>query len=104
MHQELVASMIKEALTLDAKVVVSQNQISAELNDEVIVLNLQSGIYFGLTDVAARIWSLMQQPVTCAEIAATIFEEFEMEQSQIEADVMSFIHKMKDLELVDVQQ
>jgi hypothetical protein len=91
-------------LTLNTVVVVSPHQISAQLNDEVIVLNLKSGGYFGLSDVAAFIWSLIQQPTACSDIVSAIFAEFEMEQIQIETDVMRFVCKMKELELIDVQQ
>lgn len=90
-------------VTLDTTVVASSHQLSAQLNDEVVVLNLQSGIYFGLTDVAARIWTLIEQPLTCASVVDVILEEFEADRQQIENDVLQFVHKMKDLGLIEVR-
>jgi hypothetical protein len=96
--------MRRENLTLNAKVVASPDQLSAILNGEVVILNLQSGIYFGLENVAARIWSLIQEPMTCINVAATLYEEYEMEQSQIEADVMRFVHRLLELELIEISE
>ncbi len=90
-------------LTLNSTVVISPNQLAAQLNGEVIILNMQSGTYFGLDEVAARIWSLVQKPVTCAEVLATLFAEYEVEHSQLEGDVMRFVHNLHKIDLLDVQ-
>ncbi len=46
----------------------SRDQISCDLAGEAPILNLKSGVYFGLDAVGARIWSLLQKPVMLAEI------------------------------------
>jgi hypothetical protein len=84
----------REKLTLQSTVVAASNQLSAQLNGEVVILGVQSGSYFGLDQVAARIWSLVQQPMCCADIALTIYDEFEVEQEQAERDVINFVHKL----------
>jgi hypothetical protein len=94
---------IQAGVTLESTVAVSSNQLSAQLNGETIVLNLQSGVYFGLTDVAAHIWSLVQQPTTCAAVVAAILAEYEIDPSQAEADVMQFVEKMQGLGLIHVR-
>ncbi len=43
----------------EARVVVSSNQISTDLGDEIAILNLDSGVYYGLSDVGACIWNFM---------------------------------------------
>ena len=41
-------------------VVVTKDQVSADLSGEAAILNLKSGIYYGLDNVGARIWTLVQ--------------------------------------------
>jgi hypothetical protein len=94
---------VKERLTLNSRVVVSPNQFSAQLNGEVIVLDEQSGNYFGLDGVSARIWSLLQDSMTCADVVAILHEEYGTEQSKIEADLMRFVYTMREIERIDVQ-
>jgi hypothetical protein len=97
-----ISPTIMQELTLHSIVVASPNQLSTSLDGEAIVLNLESGIYYGLADVAAGIWSLLQQPTTCADIAVALAEEYAVEQSRLEADVLAFVRDLHALQLVDV--
>ena len=40
-------------------VVRSAQQVSVDLDDKTVILNTQSGIYYGLDDVGARVWHLV---------------------------------------------
>jgi hypothetical protein len=42
-------------------VVAAKDQVSCDLAGEAVILNLKSGIYYGLNPVAARVWSLIQR-------------------------------------------
>ena len=51
----------------DPVVVAARQQISCDLADEVAILNLESGVYYGIDAVGALIWNLVQQPRTRSE-------------------------------------
>jgi hypothetical protein len=89
-------------LTLDSRVVASPNQLSTYLNGEAVILDLQSGTYYGLEGVAARIWSLLQEPATCADMATTLCEEYAVERPQIEVDLLSFVAELREIGLIEV--
>jgi hypothetical protein len=91
-----------QELTSDATVMASTNQLSTYLDGEAIILNLETGIYYGLADVAADIWSQLQQPTTCAAIAAALAEEYTVEKSRLGADVLTFVRDLHALQLIDV--
>ena len=59
-------------ITTDSIVVASPDQVSSDLAGEIVMLNLASGTYYGLDEVGARIWNLVQQPtpVSAAPTAA----------------------------------
>ena len=42
-------------LSLDSKVMVAQDAVSCDLMDEVALLNVKDGIYYGLNPVGARV-------------------------------------------------
>src|SRR5438874_308601 len=48
-----------QALTLDSRVVPADELLSSELDGEAVILDLTSGVYFGLNGVGARIWELL---------------------------------------------
>lgn len=74
--------------------VVSNHQISSNLSGEAVVLNLNSGVYFGLNEVGASIWNLLQQPISIGEMRDAIVEEYEVEIAQCEQDLLSLLEDL----------
>jgi hypothetical protein len=70
------------------------------VGDETVILDLASGTYFGLDPVGARIWALMGERKTLAEICATMLEEYEVEREQLETDVLRLSGELVERGLV----
>jgi hypothetical protein len=82
------------------RLVVSDAQVSAALDQEAVILSMHDGMYYGLDGVGARIWQLLQQPVTLGEVAATIAAEFEVSESQAFEDLVTLIRDLESKALV----
>lgn len=84
-------------------VVAAKDQISCDLAGEAAILNVKSGIYYGLDPVGARIWTLMQQPRAVAEIQNAITGEYDVEPSQCARDLRALLEKLLAEGLIEVQ-
>jgi hypothetical protein len=84
-------------------VVVTDGQVSCDLADEVAILDLQSGIYYGLDAVGARIWSLIQEPKTVTEVCNSLLEEYDVEPERCERDLMILLQVLADKGLIKVK-
>jgi Coenzyme PQQ synthesis protein D (PqqD) len=73
----------------------SSNVLSQDLDGEVVLLNLASGIYFGAGNVGACIWKLVLEGKSPEEIVAQVVCEYDTSVDQANADVLAF---MADLE------
>jgi hypothetical protein len=87
----------------DTTVVVSPQQVSTTLGDEAVILGGESGQYFGLNHVGARIWELLQQPVRVASICATVCDEYDVSAEQCERDVIGLLTELHAKGLLDVR-
>ncbi len=94
--------MAKIAVTLAVQVVASQNQVSTELGGEAVVLGVDAGQYFGLNEVAARVWALVQQPIAVTAIRDTILAEYDVAQAECEGDVLELLTDLANKGLIDV--
>lgn len=47
------------------------------------------------------IWKLLEKPRTASEIAVVVAEQYEVDLSQAEVDVMSFVSEMQSVGLVE---
>jgi PqqD family protein of HPr-rel-A system len=73
----------------------SELVVFAELGDEAVLLNVESGVYFGLDAVGTRILRLLEQGIAEEEIVGTLLEEYEVERSVLEADVSAFLSQLR---------
>lgn len=90
------------AISGDTVVVAAGNQVSTEVGDDVAILNLDSGVYYGLNQVGARIWSLIAEPKTVRQIQEDVCAEYDVQPDQCYEDLRSFFMRLADAELVEV--
>jgi hypothetical protein len=90
-------------LSRESIVVVSKDQMASDIAGETVILGLSAGRYYGLDAVGARIWQLIQTPMTVANLVRTIVSEYEVDPEQCEADLLKLLQQMIDSRLVEVQ-
>jgi hypothetical protein len=83
-------------------VVAVKDQIFSEVAGEVVILHLQQGVYYGLNNVGARIWQLIQQPRTVDEVCDLIAQEFDAPKTQIERDVAALFDDLLSRGMVEI--
>ena len=84
-------------------VVVAKDQVSCDLAGEAAILNVKSGVYYGLDPVGARIWTLMQEPRAVAEIQNAIASEYEVEPERASRDLVGLLEKLLAEGLIEVK-
>lgn len=72
------------------------------LGDEAVILNLSTGVYFGLDDVGTRIWQLLSEHGSTEKILQSLRGEYEVEDAQLRRDVDDLIRRLADHGLVQV--
>ncbi len=93
---------MNRTLTMSSSVVASKAQVSSDLGDEVAILHLWEGEYYGLDAVGARVWSLIQEPRTLREIHEVLVSEYEVEPDRCERDLIALLHGLANEGLVEV--
>ena len=86
---------------MPARLQISPDALSRELDGEVLVLDLRTSLYFGMTGTAARIWQLLEAGETRDAIVAALAREFSAGTAAIEADVDSFLADLAARGLVE---
>lgn len=76
------------------QIVISKDVLARELAGEILVLDLRSSLYFGMTDVAARVWQLIEQQQTRDAIVQILAAEFDAAPDVIAVDVDAFLEDL----------
>jgi hypothetical protein len=80
---------------VNSSVVARQDQVSSDLAGETVILDLKSGVYYGLNQVGASIWNLVHQPQTVNQIRDTLLTEYFAESSQCDRMVLPLLQALK---------
>lgn len=72
-----------------------------DLDAEVVLLNLSSGVYFGAGGVGARVWQLLRDGRTTDEIVAQVVREYDTTPDRAGADVAAFLADLERHRLVE---
>jgi Coenzyme PQQ synthesis protein D (PqqD) len=90
-------------LSLSTTIRASDDQISCDVADEVVLLSMQTGQYYGLNQVGAAIWRLIQHPRTLIEVRDDLLAEYEgVSAETCAAEVVAFAANMNALGLVQL--
>jgi hypothetical protein len=74
--------------------------IAQAVEDEVLVLKLDSGRMGVLNRVGARVWDLIDGTRSLAEIARECAEYYEADPAQVEADVLCYAEDLLEREMI----
>ena len=78
-------------LTLASKVVRSTEVMTSPVDDELVMMALESNQYYGLNRVGRRIWELLEMPTAVADLCAQLVKEFAVEPEQCAHEVLAFL-------------
>src|SRR5215472_7857996 len=94
--------MDEHAVSLEATVAIHRDVVSRELEGEAIILNLESGTYFGLDSVGTRIWSLLQEDGSLRRTFELLEQEYDVEPERLKADILRLVEELCSNHLLSV--
>ncbi|MBI4747005.1 MAG: PqqD family protein [Acidobacteria bacterium] len=69
----------------------SPHVIREQFDDEVVIVNLESGAYYSLDDVGAVVWTCLEQKQPIVEIVASVRAKYAGETAEIETGTHQFL-------------
>ena len=79
---------------------IPEHVLSRKLDDEMVLLNLDSGEYFGLNDTGTRVWELVADGRSRQEVADRLTDEFEVTAEVASNHVASLLGELLDAGLL----
>ena len=58
--------------------------------EEAVMMSVEAGKYYGLNAVAARVWEILEQPMSVRDVCERIAEEFDTDPKSCAGDVIRF--------------
>lgn len=74
------------------------------INDEAVVLHLDSGIYYSLNEVGARIWDLCDGNTNIENVTKIICNEFEITEEIALRDILDVLNDLFQEGLITINE
>jgi hypothetical protein len=81
---------------------VNPSTLHREIQGEGVLLQLDTGEYFGLDEMAERMWALLVEFGDLAVVEARLLEEFEVDPETLSGDLDRLVDALLQRQLVDV--
>ena len=76
--------------------------IHRDLQGELVLLNLNTGVYFGLDSVGTRIWNLLQEHRSLQMVLDALLQEYDVTEAQGRQDLLTLVSQMREKGLIEV--
>ncbi len=92
-----------EELPESATVVATESALATTIDGEAVILETDSGMYFGLNEVATYIWEQIQTQQTVQSLQDGISQQYAVTPEQCEQDLETVLRTMEQKELITIE-
>jgi len=97
---------MKPVVSLASHASVPDGIVFQSLQDEMVLLNLHTGVYFGLNAVGARMWQLIQahQNTPLNEVLDALVDEYDVPSDRCAGDLLTLVARLEENRLLEIDQ
>ena len=74
--------------------------VEAEMGGQTVMMSIARGKYYALEGTAQRIWELVSEPISVAEVVDRLVEEYDVDRDRCAAEVTTFVGELMENGLV----
>jgi hypothetical protein len=78
------------------------DMLDADIDGELVMMNIEQGRYFGLNQSGTRIWALLAQPIVINDLCNQLTAEFSVDPEKCEKEVVAFLENLLTRGLLQV--
>jgi Coenzyme PQQ synthesis protein D (PqqD) len=86
----------------DSCVQINEQVLFQELEGEAVLLNLETGFYYGLDVVGTRIWELLKQQRQIPSVIESVVQEFDVIEKRCAEDLFRFLAELEKNDLITI--
>jgi hypothetical protein len=78
----------------------SARALAQGLNGELVLVHVDTGMYYTLNEVGSLVWELCDGSLTVAEVVARVCDEFDAPAAEVTSDVLELVEHLADEKLL----
>lgn len=86
-------------MAIETIIVRSDAVLSANAGDEIVLMNIENGQYYGLADTSRAIWELIKAPIRVGDLCATLAKSYDIPLAEVETTTIEFLNYLESQNL-----
>lgn len=83
-----------QKLSLNSVIQRNPDVIAAEAGEDVVMVSIDKGYYYGVSDVARAIWEAIERPKKVSDLVGDLVETYNVDRSLCEKETLLFLEDM----------
>ena len=80
--------------SLESRYTIPQEVLFRDVDGEAVLLNIQTGKYFGLDEVGTRMWTLLAEDGCLEPAFRTLLGEYDVTSAQLRQDLLHLVDEL----------
>ena len=76
--------------------------LSSTIDDEVVMMSSEKGMYYNLNPIGSRIWDLLEAPQTIESLCAQLMDEYDVDEATCKQETEEFIQSLAERGLIEI--
>lgn len=90
-------------LSLESEVAQASECLSTEIDGQIVLMSVSSGVYGGLDKIGSQIWQKLQTPVMIRALVQDLAQAYGADVQQVETDVLRFLSELHAKNMLKVR-
>ncbi len=90
-------------MEMDIVLAKGENYIANEIDGEVVMMNIETGLYVSLNNTGKSIWNILDEPTSIENIIEYLINKYTITKEQCITDVIPFIEEMLKQEILIIK-
>ena len=90
------------AISLSESISIPDDVLHRSLGDELVLLNIDSGRYFGLDSVGASMWHALDKADTMESACQALLAEFDVDEEELRSDLKRLVGDLSSHGLLNI--
>ncbi len=94
--------MTNRPIHLDSVVRRTNEIVTGNIQNEIVMMSIENGKYYGMNPVGSRIWELIENKVKVSSLCKALQKEFDVQSTVCRSEVLTFLNTLYAKNLLSI--
>jgi Coenzyme PQQ synthesis protein D (PqqD) len=92
----------KTMIQLDSQVTRNKDIIFSEMDNDVVMMSIEKGEYYGINPIGSRIWELLETSLRVSDLCQTLMVEYNVDENRCISDVVAYLQQLLEKNVITI--